>query len=195
MFTFCANSAGSPLESSEPVSYGNGWNSTQPRFGRAHLMMSFITTLGAEPPASPNDPYPNVPQELKDLPRWVVWRYEKRGDDSTKVPYDPNTSGRCAKSNSPSTWSSFEKAISVSKSFNGVGFMLKGSAYIGIDFDGVIENGKVELYVQEILRLLGNPYSEVTPSGKGIRAFVSGILPTGKRKFGRSAPKKYGVEI
>ena len=135
----------------------------------------------------------NVPHELTSLPNWVIWRHEERNGELTKVPYDPKN-GRSAKVNDASTWSTFECASSF-ETKDGIGFMLKGSEYVGLDFDGVIHEGVVDPYVCKILQQLGNPYAEVTPSGKGIRAFVRGALPQGGRRFGRSKPEKYGVEI
>jgi putative DNA primase/helicase len=135
-----------------------------------------------------------VPADLKRLPNWVTWKYETRGGETTKPPYNAIT-GANAKSNDPSTWTTFEQAQGASSSFDGIGFMLRGTSLVGIDFDGVVRDGKPEPFVLEILKHLDNPYSEITPSGKGLRAFVYGTLPNGGRKFTRSKPDKYGAEI
>ena len=138
--------------------------------------------------------FADVPQQLKDRANWVVWRREDRNGQDCKVPYNPKT-GRKAKVDDSSTWSTFGEAVVAMPNYDGLGFMLLGTEYVGFDFDGVVDDGVVEPYVLEILRLLGNPYSETSPSGKGVRAFVKSALPPGSRKFGKSQPVKYGAEI
>lgn len=140
-----------------------------------------------------------IPSELKALNHWVMWRWETRDGKLTKPPYD--TQKRYADSSDPRTWTSFD---SVSETYNtdekcffdGIGFCIRGSGMVGVDFDGVITDGKVEPFVLGILKLLGNPYSEVTPSGNGLRCFIKATLPDGKRKFGAGdRSNKYGAEI
>jgi putative DNA primase/helicase len=132
-----------------------------------------------------------IPQELQLLKNWVCWRREIRDDKATKLPYDAKTGGLAA-TNQPATWTTFEKACARTD-FDGVGFVLTGTQYTGIDFDGVIaKTGEIESYVLEILRLLENPYTETTPSGRGLRAFVIAPLPPGKRRFTREG---YGAEM
>lgn len=142
--------------------------------------------------------YTSVPQKLKDLPHWIVWKLEVRDGKETKVPYDAKT-GKTAKSNDSSTWATFAQVVTATDIFNeknkydGIGFMLHGTNLVGIDFDSVIEGTAPEPIVLNILELLGNPYSEITPSGKGVRCFVEcDVLPEGKRKFSGG---HYGAEI
>jgi primase-polymerase (primpol)-like protein len=133
----------------------------------------------------------NIPAELRALRNWVCWRREMRDGKATKVPYDAETGGLAA-TNQPATWTTFEEACA-RQDMDGVGFVLTGTEYTGIDFDGVLaENGACEPYVLEILRLLENPYTETTPSGRGLRAFVVAPLPPGKRRFTKEG---YGAEI
>lgn len=140
--------------------------------------------------------YRSVPQILKDFPNWIVWKLESRKGKETKVPY--SIDGGFAKSNDSSTWTTFEKAAWETDTLNGsdydgIGFMLQGTSLVGIDFDGVVTDGTPELFVLAILDLLGNPYSEITPSGKGLRCFVEcAALPEGQRKF---SADHYGAEI
>jgi len=143
--------------------------------------------------------YSAVPQQLKDFPHWIVWKLEQRGGRDTKVPYDAKSNGKAhyAKSNDAATWTEFAQAAEVAtdalSQYDGVGFMLQGTDLVGIDFDGVIHDGTVEPFVLDILKHLGDPYCEVTPSGNGLRAFVEcPTLPAGQRKF---SSNKYGAEI
>lgn len=148
--------------------------------------------------------YAAVPYLLKDTPNWVVWKYETRDGKETKVPYDAKANGDSvhAKVNDSATWATFDRAAEVADilsghDYNGVGFCLHGTRYVGFDFDGVVVDGKPEPFVLDILQKLGNPYSEITPSGNGLRAFVEYPvpLPAGKRKFSRNTAEKYGAEI
>jgi hypothetical protein len=148
----------------------------------------------------PTEDFKNVPQELQKIPHWIVWRSEKRNGSVTKVPYAVN--GGFAKSNDSSTWSTFESAVAVADDplafRDGVGFMLQGTNLVGLDFDGVRQDGVVDPYVLEIIKELGNPYTEITPSTTGLRMFVEcAQLPKGNRKFSAksSSVKKYGAEI
>ena len=143
--------------------------------------------------------YNAVPQQLKDLPHWIVWKLEQRDGKDTKVPYDAKSNGKTyfAKSNDTTTWTDFTKAAAVAtdvlSQYDGVGFMLQGTDLVGIDFDGVIYDKSVEPFVLEILKHLGSPYCEITPSGNGLRSFVEcPALPAGQRKF---SGNKYGAEI
>jgi putative DNA primase/helicase len=148
--------------------------------------------------------YNHVPQPLKDLRNWVVWRYEdhgKKNPDGTpkldKIPYDAVT-GKKAKSNDRSTWCDFDTAVNAADIFSGndydgIGYELGGSLYTGFDFDGVIVEGKTEDYVTNILELFGSPYADISPSGTGVKTFVEGKLPEGfKHKVGEG---HYGAEI
>src|ERR1035437_7704259 len=68
--------------------------------------------------------YLNIPQELREMPNWVLWKYERVGDRQTKIPYQTN--GRKAKSNSPSTWTTFEEVVHTSADFDGIGWCACG---------------------------------------------------------------------
>jgi hypothetical protein len=156
----------------------------------------------SKPPASTPptpEPYADVPVLLKDIPHWIVWKLEKRDGKHTKVPYDAKANGMAhrAKPNDATTWTEFTRAAEVAtdalSKYDGVGFMLQGTDLVGIDFDGVLHDGVAEPFVLDILKHLGNPYCEITPSGNGLRAFVQcATLPPGQRKF---SGNKYGAEI
>ena len=144
----------------------------------------------------------NVPAELKALSNWVVWKAEKRNGKWTKVPYDAK-SGDFAKVNDATTWTTFERAEQAAGTlsdgkYDGVGFTLHGTKFIGIDFDGVVDDGVPEPYVLNIIQQLGSPYTEITPSGTGLRVFIDcPKLPPGNRKFSakKKGVEKYGAEI
>lgn len=120
----------------------------------------------------------NIPQELAQTSSWVCW---VTGD---KVPRDPHT-GDNAKSNDPTTWGTFDEAITACKtySFDGIGFMF-APPYFGIDLDHVMKNREM---VDEFAHSLQS-YTEISRSGDGIHIICKGKLPDGARR-------KNGVEM
>src|SRR5215471_8012099 len=129
--------------------------------------------------------YDNIPEELRALPNWVVWRLEKRANKSgivrqTKVPYNARTN-KLAKSNNPSTWSVFTAALdSLKHGYHGLGFCLS-PPYVGIDLDNCRQEESQEPWAAEIIHELDS-YSELSPSSRGIHVFVKGELPDGPRQ-------------
>lgn len=125
--------------------------------------------------------YDAVPAELKQLPQWVTWRFEhdpKRPDKPKKVPYNPHN-GRRAASNNAQTWSTFEVALGAAaeRRHDGVGFVFSAEdPYVGIDLDDCIEDDRIATWAQTILDTMQS-YSEVSPSGQGIKLIVAGELP------------------
>src|SRR5262245_16016967 len=48
-----------------------------------------------------------IPEELRNKPQWVCWRYEQRDGKETKVPINAKT-GKLASTTNPKTWTSFD---------------------------------------------------------------------------------------
>jgi primase-polymerase (primpol)-like protein len=129
-----------------------------------------------------------IPAALKDLSRWVVWKYEQRDGKPkpTKVPYDAKT-GKNASCTDPSTWTTFKKAVAVRNRYSGIGFVLTDADDIaGVDLDHCLnpETGVIEQWALDIIKPL-NSYTEISPSGTGIRIFMRGTLPPVGRKKGQ----------
>src|SRR4051794_30983587 len=75
-----------------------------------------------------------IPDELRSLPQWVVWKLERRDGKSTKVPYQCD--GRRASATDPETWTTFEQVAPDATDVDGVGFVFaKGDPFVGIDLD------------------------------------------------------------
>lgn len=129
----------------------------------------------------------SIPFEIVGFDRWVGWRWESRGGKWTKVPVNA-ASGARASSDDPSTWSPFEEAVGYAqrKLLPGVGFVFTGSPFAGVDLDDCrdSETGHVEPWAREIVAALDS-YAEVSPSGTGVKAFMRGTLPPGRRHKGR----------
>jgi hypothetical protein len=140
----------------------------------------------------------DIPALLKQYPHWVVWGRSGADGKPSKTPVDPKT-GQNAKANDSKTWASFDCAVAVAdvltgSEYQGIGFELHGTDIVGVDFDGAINpKGVIDPYVLEILSLLGNPYTEVSPSKKGLHAFFEcDALPEGGRKMSQDHT---GIEI
>ena len=127
-----------------------------------------------------------IPECLKALDQWVLWDSVTRTNGTTKLPYQIN--GQLASSTDRSTWQSFFNvtgAWSDSRK-SGIGFVFTAEdPYCGIDLDGCRnpETGEIAEWAKEIINR-ADTYSEVSPSGTGVKLIVLGKCPfdTGKRK-------------
>ena len=128
-----------------------------------------------------------IPHELRARPQWVVWQHERRDPDDeeakpTKVPYRPSLGERVkADSTNPKTWGTFEEALDahVLGGFDGIGYVLdRNDPYVGVDLDECVdpETGDVEEWAADIVREL-NSYTEVSPSGRGLRVIARAQWP------------------
>jgi len=145
----------------------------------------------------------NIPGELKAIPNWMCWCYELRQNNQgdwkwTKPPLQVNS--HYARSDQPRTWTTFERVWEhyvspFGTEPNGIGFRPTGDI-IGSDLDHCRDpvSGEIDEWAWEIIRLI-NSYTEISPSGTGIRIFCYGKLPPGRRKNGnvemydQSSPK------
>lgn len=125
--------------------------------------------------------YDKIPNEMKQVKRWVLWKLKKvENGKTTKIPINAKT-GYGAKSNDESTWVSFDEAIKKVEYFNcnGLGFML-GNGYFGVDIDHAIDN---EELIDEFVESLKS-YTELSQSKEGIHIICKGVLPNGARRKG-----------
>jgi hypothetical protein len=104
----------------------------------------------------------------------------------TKPPYQP--SGAYASATTPETWTSFETArrAYARGGFAGLGFVVtEEDGFVGVDLDHCRDphTGAIEPWAQEIVDTIQS-YTEVTPSGTGLRIFVRGKLRPHGRKRG-----------
>ncbi|MCK5611127.1 hypothetical protein KAR91_55150, partial [Candidatus Pacearchaeota archaeon] len=146
-----------------------------------------------EPMLSNANKFNNIPAELRELPNFVLWRYELVDGKSTKVPYNPHN---CKKAlpNNPATWGSLDQCLSVlsSSGMSGIGFVMTAEVgYTCIDLDDPYElnpdgtpkhSNPEELQAKQIaIAKAFDSYSEVSPSGKGLHIWIKAILPSGRR--------------
>ena len=140
----------------------------------------------------------NIPDLLKNTDRWGLWcrGKDKPGGRYGKAPVDPET-GLNTNAHNPDVWRSLDEALRIYKvgqirttKVAGISFDLPTEPepishrpdgtplyLIGLDFDLCVTeaDGKpvVSDEVQEVLKILSSPYNEISPSGTGIRAFVT----------------------
>jgi hypothetical protein len=144
-------------------------------------------------PVAPPPNFDNIPQQMRKLVQWVLWRYDWRsGDGGTgragewaKVPYQRD--GRHAKSNDPATWDHFEKIRTAFEGdpggHDGVGFVFtRKSRIVGIDIDDCVtwESSKhapgivvpkFNDWAQRTLDRLDGAFVEFSPSRTGLHFY------------------------
>lgn len=129
----------------------------------------------------------NIPDELKQLNNWCVWKFENRNGKRTKIPFNAAT-GEFAKSNDKSTWSSYETAVNA-EGVDGIGFFFE-PPYLGIDIDDIDDDlhrfkqgDKLDNIVSEFNEAFKS-YTEVSPSGNGLHIIIKGKIPGSRRRKG-----------
>lgn len=122
----------------------------------------------------------NIPDAMREVDQWVVWKREVREGRLTKVPYNAATGNR-ASSTDHNDWCSFEVADANALGYDGLGFVfVAGGGMTGIDIDNCIDAaGSLKPWAEPIIRGF-NTYSELSPSGKGVKLWVGGGLPAPK---------------
>lgn len=143
--------------------------------------------MNAIPPKARRTVVDNIPSELKAIEQWAAWRWERRGGKWTKPPINPATGGY-ARNNDPATWGSFEGALKLmhERRLSGVGFMFHPEdGFAGVDLDSCRDprSGRIKVRAQKIIDRLGS-YAEVSPSSTGVKVFLRGALPPGRRREG-----------
>ena len=128
----------------------------------------------------------SIPNELKDVSNWVLWKLEERDGKNTKIPYQTN--GKRADSTNPDTWNRFEfveqALIRRKNQFSGIGFVFsEDTGIIGIDWDKVRdpETGEWDEEILEEIKSL-NSYAELSQSGTGAHVLIKGKIPGTRRR-------------
>lgn len=148
--------------------------------------------------------FETVPDEMKNLDHWVLWKFTERNGKVTKIPYHPD--GTEALVNQYSTWSFFNGNVNgnnefdpdgmigysilnrfnLNKDFDGIGFVFtKDTGLIGVDFDHIRDPITGEWDKDEVKDALSlNSYTEISPSGDGLHVICRGIKPSSACKAG-----------
>lgn len=123
--------------------------------------------------------YSNIPDELKALKQWLIWKLVERDGAWTKIPI--TCQGKSASVNDPSTWCDFDCATNNAHIGNGIGFVFtKDDPYCGIDLDAT--DNPVELERQINIYNVFDSYSERSPSGLGAHIIIKANIGTGARR-------------
>jgi len=155
--------------------------------------------VGQRPVALPVDPA-GIPGELKSLPQWILWRYTWV-PDKQKWDKPPRTiEGGPASSTDPDTWTTFDETWRAYQAggWNGIGFVpTADDPFVLLDLDHVVGPEGIGTWSSELRKRFAgdvpepgvlvarlDTYTELTPSGTGLRPICRGILPKGRRKIG-----------
>lgn len=138
-----------------------------------------------------------VPEELRSVPAWLIWRFEQYRNEPKprKVPYWTDGTIRHGQQGSPTdrarlTPFAAARDAAARLGYDGVGFApLPDFGYTFLDFDNCVgPNGETP---NEIERIIMRTYAEYSPSGRGIRAALRGNLGNHKS---HATPDRFGFE-
>ena len=143
-------------------------------------------------PITPGSPF----DILKQLHRWVGWRWETRKGKRTKPPVMPGNGGRYASVSDPRTWGSHDDALAT-EGIDGVGLVLTNHpnlAAADLDHCRDAATGEIEPWAQRLIEQ-AQSYAEITPSAVGLR--VVGLAEgLGRQHFNVSkGPNGAHVEV
>jgi putative DNA primase/helicase len=145
-----------------------------------------VASATTKPEAIPGQ-LDGIPAEIRDWPSWIVWRYDRAKDGKwTKVPYRPWGGGRRrADTNSDkgcrNVWADARTAFDfyLGQEFDGFGFVINPERGVfGIDLDNCRDaaTGELDPWAREIVDDF-RTYTEVSPSGTGIKLLCRAKLP------------------
>ncbi len=129
----------------------------------------------------------NIPNGLKQQNRWCCWIWALKDGKWTKPPYqaesDPVKFPKASSTN-PSTWSSFNTALTcyLTGKYDGIGF-IPPIDICGIDIDHCREKGIINEEAQAIINEIDS-YTEVSPSGTGVHIYFLATKPGKECKEG-----------
>ncbi|MFJ1253409.1 phage/plasmid primase, P4 family [Cupriavidus sp. CuC1] len=137
-----------------------------------------------------------APAALRACKGWLLWRFEQFDDEPKprKVPYYAGGGKRFGVQGNPQDRDNlvtFDVAMRAYQSgrYDGIGLaMLTDWGMVALDFDDCVAGGVVDPRVASVV---AGTYCELSPSGRGVRAFVHGALPD---KKSRAREGSFGFE-
>ena len=132
---------------------------------------------------------PRALAPLIERPQWAVWRWTQKPDGKwQKPPYQARDPQRNASSTDRSTWSDYPTALAAVQAGHGDGitYMLAADdpfAAIDLDHCRDPDTRSIDIWAQLFLERGRDSYSEVTPSGDGVRIWGLANGATLNRKF------------
>mgnify|MGYP003599390586 CR=1 FL=1 len=127
----------------------------------------------------------HVPAELANRQNWLVWRLIQKPNKAKpdKVPFyvtGAPRSGTQGTTTDRSQLATYHQALRSCKDggFSGVGFaILPGDGVVALDFDNCVKDGTID---PRVAMLVDETYAEISPSGTGVRAFMTGDIRSQK---------------
>ncbi|WP_053000960.1 phage/plasmid primase, P4 family [Staphylococcus aureus] len=126
-----------------------------------------------------------IPDELIELPQWVLWRAEwnEKQQQYSKIPY--SYAGYKANSTNSDTWTIFDAINSIYEQndrYDGIGFVIsEHDNYIVLDIDNAIDESS-QITSNLALDMTKMTYCEKSPSGTDLHCFFKGELPKERKK-------------
>lgn len=124
--------------------------------------------------------YDTIPELLKQHARWKFWTLDGEGKKVARKATEQKD--RNIDANKSSNWSNWDQIIAASQKYNGPAFSLgsvdNGPTFPGIDLDGCRnpETGVIDGWAWSVIRSI-NSYTEISPSRRGVKIFLTGALP------------------
>lgn len=125
-----------------------------------------------------------IPDDLRRINQWIVWKPVLRGKKLTKVPVSyAFPTGEPIDAQDQLYWCTFDEAVEVIQRDPrfGIGLVLRGTGILCIDYDDHEGDDKEAVArgaeYMAFLRSERPTYSEYSISGKGQHAFIRGVLP------------------
>ena len=117
--------------------------------------------------------YKYLPEEMKELKRFVGWRKEELEGKVAKLPFSL-IDGQASNWNKPDRWLNFEEARYENSP---LGFVLvEEDKIVCIDLDKAIMDGKLSAMAEEVVKDFVGSHMEISQSGKGLHIFARGNL-------------------
>lgn len=128
----------------------------------------------------------NLPPELRESDRWLVWKAERRGEKVAKIPCDRNGVTASMKEHHSSLADALRDARRLRAQPGGecysVGYAFgEDCGIVALDLDGAIENGQQAEHLSWFIEQCPS-WGEVSLSGNGAHLFYKGSFP-GKRSI------------
>ncbi len=125
----------------------------------------------------------NIPEVLKWERRWLNWRWENRKGKWNKPPL--RTDGTYGDAANPQAWVTYDEAYEAyqqNSTIDGIGFAL-GDGFSGVDLDDCRDPDSSVITEQagSIITTFDS-YTEISPSGTGVKILVRGVKPDGACK-------------
>lgn len=141
-----------------------------------------------------------APAALRDLKGWLVWKLvtKKGRSKPSKMPYyigGTVRNGEMGSADDRARMGTFDqaKAYAIEKGYDGVGFAFMPDFNVtGLDFDDCVVDGVIDKKVEELTH---GTYTEFSPSGKGIHAWLAGQIPDDKDSPPKNPEDVFGYEV